>query len=268
MGPIYQLSGEMLCHVFSYCTPFDNVRNTGVCRPWWNWASEIAKKQFIAMRQQEIEQRSENFLALVPEKLEFYCPFYKKKLDEIQSKVNSCTMREVFDFVQSELTERIRADYFKFFRVDSTDRNIPEDRRMQLADKAFVGFAYKEPAVKKTARGLSLFARMEPISCVINCFPIELFDLTLVAPAHGDFVEISGKKDPGTFCYVLHGRINEVTIGNDNNNLNVIPELFRFNTPTMQLTPQNQAIGFIWPNNIYVAELDAPEPKDLGFHFF
>lgn len=262
MGPINHLSAEMLCHVLSFCPPLDNVRNTQVCKNWKECASEVAKKQFITMREQEIESRSANFLAMVPEKLEFYCPSFKEKLAEIQSKLDECTIKEIYDLTQT-LTERKRLCISKFFHVNAADPAIPENRRVRLADRAFVELHYREEVESWDRKPYSLRLWCETGNeqiHVITYLPIELFNLTLGA-GH----QILGEKNQGTFCFALRGRIVELTIEEGTEeiysaNWNGFPQLNRNNALTVPLTPEDATQGRIWAQTVYVAEVDAPKP--------
>lgn len=224
----------------------------------------MPKKQFIVIRQEEIEQRAANFLRLVPEKLEFYCPSYKEKLSEIQSRVNEYTIQEIFDFTQTQLTERRIYSLSQFFRIDGTDPNIPANRREQLTDKAFVVIHHIEE--EKYGHHSSISVSEWAEDGFERYLPIELFGLTLANENH----EVSGEKNQGIFCFALRGRIIEMTIekGKDDIYHTFVfgirfRELNRNNAVTIFLKPENAEWCKIKPHMIYVAEIMHPNPKCL-----
>lgn len=260
------LSQEMLCHCFSFCTPIDNARNTAVCKNWRNCASEVAKKQFIAMRQQEIERQAKNFLRMVPEKLEFYCTSYEEKLQEIQSKIKEYSIKEVYDFLQTKLTERQQVSLGKFLRLNPDDPEIPANRREQFAGKAFVELYHLNqmpchffPLSSTDKINPAFFRRI----FTKIYFPIELFNLTLSNENGNNYVHV--EKNQGSFCFAFCGRVIELAIVAriDEGALNVFYPTNSKRVDTVPLAIINANWRPINSLNIYVAEFDAHKPKEI-----
>ena len=136
---------EVLCHILSFCSPVQNVRNTEVCRTWRDVASEVAKKQLIAQFQQDIQSKAANFLQMVsPQTLEFYCPSYAA-LSAVKSTYNAHAIEAVHQSITNAMPLKHTVCISRFFRVNPECPNIPPEMKEDIAGKVFLELIEMNP---------------------------------------------------------------------------------------------------------------------------
>lgn len=198
---------ELLYHVLSFCSPKENVKNTEVCKTWRDVASEVAKKQWIAQLQQDIQKKAANFLKMVPNKLEFYCPSYAE-LKKVKLRHTKYTLEEMYyitHYNTLSTTEKYTVCMSYFVRINPNCPALPEKAKKNLAGKVFVEL-HSEAHTPSWPRKSYTIHIWNPGS--IRFFPIELFNLTVTGERH----TVIGEKNKGTVCFALRGRLIELMI--------------------------------------------------------
>lgn len=255
---------ELLYGVFDFCSVEQNVRNTQVCQTWRGAATEVAKKQIIRSAQNDLLRKAAGFLQMVPHKLEFYCVAAgdleamkgdpKYSIQEVHAKAHTLATPKKYTVCIAS-----------FFRVNPLDKNIPPEKKEDLAGKAFVSLHFKAtdyPDLDKSYRPCfwSESTVFGP-GAVCKFFPVELFHLTV-----NNDGTISGDKNSGTVCFALRGRLIELSIEEGQEDVRnirtiAIPEVNRDTAHTIELTPEGAHSGHIWAKDLYVARLDGAHPK-------
>ena len=206
---------ELLFAIFDFCTPKENAHNTTVCRIWARVASEIAKKQLVRSCKRDIESKLAHFMQLVPLQLkDYYLPYAQCENLEL----NQLTIQEVRGACLTAAScEKFRVCLSKFFTINPTCRNIPENRKAELSGKTFVEIHYQttKPFFDVTRMPTTIGFWTED-SKHLGClyFPIEIFNLTV----NQDRI-VSGEKDTGMFYFILRGRLIELTLEEGNTNV-------------------------------------------------
>lgn len=261
------LPSDIENHIFHFCTPEQNVKHTQVCKKWYRMASEVAKRQFYQMREKDIERKAANFLKMVPENLEFYCPSYAELKKMKFKDLSFYSIKQVHDHAIEAWTEKYTVCMRRFYRVHPGCPNIPSEIKENVAGKAFVELELN--------RSLSIFSIKfalwtETLGDLrrgdVKYLPIEFFNLTL-----GGQVEepsVIGEKNEGAVCFVLRGRLMEMVIEEEGlmNRIGHYFEPTQLETArTINLSPEIVTPGDpwprVWPNDLYVAERDAHPRK-------
>lgn len=251
--------------IFRCCPPMENAtQNAFVCKAWRESATRIAKLQLVENRIDQIQERAEPFLRLVPLKLEILCASYRNLL-AFSKNVSSLTVKEVQATLNNTFTEKYTVCLSRFFRVNPEDPNIPELRQTCLAGKVFVEIHHEVDVLQYNGRPKTIAQWVEkegsrsPLERV-HYFPIELFNLNVTG--QDDRFAIQGEINIGTFCIPLRGRLIEFTLEESTPevqlaNFTGFPHTQRTNAMTLPLTPQSSNRGRIWPHTIYSASLDS-----------
>ena len=205
---------ELLYHVLTFSTPEQNIKNAMVCKTWREVASEIAKKQLIAQLQLDIKTKAANFLKMVPYKLEFYCPSYKK-LKDVKANLQNYSLEEVYYMARYDtlcITEKYTVCMAYFIRINPAASQFPKNEKAKLKGKVFVELHYKTDIPGRLGKSYTPALWVEPSngkrSGPVRFLPIELFNLTVAK----DGQTILGDKNTGTVCFALRGRLIEMMI--------------------------------------------------------
>jgi len=244
---------DLLFEIFMFLTPKENVKNTEVCKQWKEVASVVAKKQFIQEKEKCLREKMANFLVLSGGNFEDFVPV----LQQIKTQQQQLSIKTVFDQLNS-LTEQYTICLGGCFIVDANCPNIPKNKQIDLAGKAFAEFHFKQEGVLN-CDGKSYCARLfseESYGGGITYFPVELFNFKVEADG-----TITGEKNSGGSCFSLKGRLIEVFLIEGDQNIRdarwACPLISRDKALTIQLTPEDANSGYVWPQDIYVARLDA-----------
>lgn len=201
---------EVLCSIFDFCSFQQNIKNIRVCKDWRGPATEVAKKQFIVIRQEEVKKRAEGFLKKVPDVLlETCCPKYFAHLNTIKNKARNLTLSQIYDELyspQKDVYEKYTVYALRFFAVIERP-SASRKRNSHLGHQVCVMLAHKEKGYRK------LWSKKSVVY-----FPIELFKfkVEILADWKNGFSQIiSGEKGKGTFCVPLYGTLIEFTLTGD-----------------------------------------------------
>jgi len=243
---------DVLFEVFIFLTPKENVKNTEVCKQWKEVASVVAKKQFIQEKEKYLREKMVNFLVLSGGQFEDFTPV----LQSIKTQQQQLSIKTVHDQLNS-LTERHVVCLGGCFVVDPKCPNIPKNKQIDLAEKAFAEFHMEarfggRPVAK-------LFTENNRGDSIIF-FPVELFNLKVGADG-----TVIGEKDSGEFCFSLKGRLIELCLISGSQlarEARWYSDISREQAPTIQLSPESDKSGRIWPRNMFIPRLDAFAPQE------